>query len=453
MEATGDVADSKTSDPQSTAHAVHLAEVDPRLVEYMQGFHGRILERMDRRRSSDKDELRREVDKIIDQLLSREGVPAWLEYEPDELKTELLTNVLGYGPLEVFLEDPEIDEIMVNGPRKIYVEKKGKLEFTSRFFLDETHMRTVIDRMLRVIGKSVNELNPYVDGRLEDGSRINVIIPPLSLDGPMLTIRKFKREPLSPAKLVKLGSITETLEQFLEIAVRNRKNVIISGGSGSGKTTMLNVLSGFIPENERIITIEDSAELKLSQPHVGRLETRVANYEGKGSVTIRDLVRNALRMRPDRIVVGECRGGEAIDMLQAMNTGHEGSLTTVHANSTYDVLARLETMCTMAGLEIPATVIRKMIASAVDIIISVGRLGDGSRKVVEVSEVLGLTDGEIQLQSLFRYERDYVSSEGDILGELRVLGNFPSFLNKVVKSERDELEEIFVRRRMENLSQ
>ncbi len=437
-------------EPGSASRA-GAVDVDARVVEYKQGFHSRILERMDRRLGADRDELRKEVGRIVDQILSREGVPAWLGQDPAELRSELLANVLGFGPIEPYLEDPGVDEVMINGPRSIYVEREGHILPTGRFFLDETHLRTVIDRMLRPIGKVVNELNPYVDGRLEDGSRVNVIIPPLAIDGPMLTIRKFKREPLTIDRLIQVNCFTEDLAEFLRILVRNRKNVVISGGSGTGKTTMLNVLSGFIPATERIITIEDSAELKLVQPHVGRLETRIANYEGKGTVTIRDLVRNALRMRPDRIVVGECRGGEAIDMLQAMNTGHDGSLTTVHANSTFDVLARLETMCTMAGLEIPPLVIRKMIASAINIILHLARMGDGTRKVVEVSEVVGLVDGEIQLQSLFRYERDYVSKEGEILGDLKVTGNFPSFMNRVVTSEREILEDIFVRRRMENL--
>ena len=428
-----------------------MAGVDPRVVEYKQEFHQRILERMDRRLSQDKQALRRAVIHIIDALLAKEGVPAWLRQEPEDLKDELVSNVLGFGPLSTYLEDQSIDEIMVNGPAHIFIERHGKIERTERFFLDETHFRTVVDRMLRPIGKSLNDLTPYVDGRLEDGSRINVIIPPLAIDGAMLTIRKFKQDPITVDRLVtEYGSFTQDLADFMQIVVRNRMNVVISGGSGAGKTTMLNVLSRFIPEGERIITIEDSAELKLNQPHVGRLETRMPNFEGKGVVTIRDLVRNALRMRPDRIVVGECRGGEAIDMLQAMNTGHDGSLTTVHANSTYDVLSRLETMCTMSGLDVPPTVIRKMMASAVDIIIQVSRLGDGARRVMEVSEVLGLSDGEIQLQTLFRYERDYVSSEGEILGELKAIGNFPTFMNKVVTNERETLEKIFVSNRMES---
>jgi pilus assembly protein CpaF len=428
-------------------------EIDPRAVQYKKDFHTKILARMDRRMSADKDELRRAVIHLIDTLLGQDGVPAWLQVEPEELKEELVANVLGFGPIETFLHDPSIDEIMVNGSENIWIERHGKITRTDRFFLDDVHFRTVIDRMLRPIGKALNDLSPYVDGRLEDGSRINVVIPPLAIDGAMLTIRKFKEDPITVERLVsEYGSFTQDLADFLHIMVRNRKNVVISGGSGAGKTTMLNVISRFIPEGERIVTIEDSAELKLSQPHVGRLEARVANYEGKGSVSIRDLVRNALRMRPDRIVVGECRGGEAIDMLQAMNTGHDGSLTTVHANSSYDVLSRLETMCSMSGLDIPPTVIRKMIGSAIDLIIQVARMGDGTRKVVEVSEVLGLTEGEIQLQTLFRYERDYVSKEGEILGELRPIGNFPTFMNKVVPSEREVLERIFVSNRMEKFS-
>ncbi len=412
--------------------------------------HRKILERLERNVNYDHQQLRRRVEEMVEYILQSETIPEYVEQSREELKEELLRNILGFGPIEEFLSDPEVDEIMVNGYDRIYIEKRGRIHLTDRSFMDENHLRMVIDRMLRPIGKAVNDLTPYVDGRLEDGSRINVIIPPLAIDGPMVTIRKFPDNPLTLDDLIeKYGSLTREIADFLRIAVRNRKNIVISGGSGSGKTTLLNVLSSFIPPDERILTIEDSAELKLQQPHVGRMETRMPNFEGKGLVTIRDLVRNALRMRPDRIVVGECRGGEALDMLQAMNTGHDGSLTTVHASSPTDVLYRLETMCTMSGLDIPVSAIRRQIASAIDLIVHVSRFGDGTRKVVKVSEVLGMHDEEIVLQDLFEYRKNYVSKEGAILGEIVVLGNVPSFMDKLEPQEREVCERIFILGKME----
>ena len=417
--------------------------------QFKREVHKKILDRLDRGTTFSRDELSRRVETMVDNILENERIPDYIEQGRDELKRDILENILGYGPIEEYLRDNEIDEIMINTYDQIWIEKYGRLHRTDRRFLDDTHLRLVIERMLRPIGKTVNDLNPYADGRLEDGSRINVIIPPLAIDGPLVTIRKFPEEPLTINDLIKkYHSLTAELAEFLRIIVRNRKNIVISGGSGSGKTTLLNCLSGFIPADERIVTIEDSAELQLKQPHVGRLETRLPNFEGKGQVDIRDLVRNALRMRPDRIVVGECRGGEAIDMLQAMNTGHDGSLTTVHANSPQDVLVRVETMCTMAGLDIPSYALRTQIASAVDVIIHISRLGDGSRKVVKVSELMGLQGQEVLLQDLFEYRKDYISREGEILGSLEPTGNLPTFINNVVSNEREVLEKIFISDKM-----
>jgi pilus assembly protein CpaF len=394
------------------------------------------------------------VEKLVDTILQTEHIPDQIELGKEELKRDILEIILGFGPIEEFLKDPEVDEIMINTYKSIWIEKYGKLFETDRRFLDDTHLSLVIERMLRPIGKTVNDLVPYADGRLEDGSRINVVIPPLAIDGPLVTIRKFPEIPLTMSDLItKYNSLTEDLADFLKIIVRNRKNVIISGGSGSGKTTMLNCLSAYIPKDERIVTIEDSAEIQLKQPHVGRLETRLPNFEGKGQVSIRDLVKNALRMRPDRIVIGECRGGEAVDMLQAMNTGHDGSLTTVHANGPSDALVRIETMVSMAGLDIPSHSIKTQVASAIDIVIHISRLGDGSRKIVKVSEVLELDKNEIVLQDLFNYEKDYVSSEGEILGSLKPTGNIPSFINNVITEERKVMERIFIENRMKGFEQ
>ena len=387
-------------------------------------------------------------------ILDTEHIPDYIEQGREQLQRDILENILGFGPIEEYLRDPEVDEIMINTYQSIWIEKYGKLFETNRRFLDDTHLKLVVERMLRPIGKTVNDLNPFADGRLDDGSRINVVIPPLAIDGPLITIRKFPDIPLTINDLItKYNSLTEDLAEFLQIIVRNRKNVIISGGSGSGKTTMLNCLSAYIPSDERIVTIEDSAELQLKQPHVGRLETRLPNFEGKGKVSIRDLVRNALRMRPDRIVVGECRGGEAIDMLQAMNTGHDGSLTTVHANSPADALVRIETMCTMSGLDIPAYSLKTQIASAIDIIVHISRFGDGSRKVVKVSEVIEFNKDELVLQDLFAYKKDYVSTEGEILGNLEATGNIPGFINNVIPEERQTLERIFIENRMKGFEQ
>ena len=340
---------------------------------------------------------------------------------------EVLNDVLGYGPLQPLLNDPEITEVMVNGPKNVYVEKKGQLQKTQVVFDDDNHVLQIIDRIILPLGRRVDADSPTVDARLPDGSRVNAVIPPVALDGPSITIRKFSKEKLGVNALIDFGSITEKMAEFLRVCVLSHLNIIISGGTGSGKTTLLNVLSSFIQEEERIVTIEDAAELQLQQDHVLRMETKSPNVDGLGAVTIRDLVRNSLRMRPDRIVVGEVRGGEALDMLQAMNTGHDGSLTTLHANSPRDALARLETLVLMAGMDLPLKVVRQQIASAVDLIVQQSRLSDGSRKVTAITEVAGMEGDTVVLTDIFRFEQTSVTPEGKVQGELKPSGIRPLF--------------------------
>ena len=340
---------------------------------------------------------------------------------------EVLNELLGYGPLQPLLRDPEITEVMVNGPKKVYVEKKGILQKSDVVFDDDNHVLQIIDRIILPLGRHVDADSPTVDARLPDGSRVNAVIRPVAIDGPSITIRKFSKEKLDINALIDFGSITEKMAEFVRACVLAHLNIIISGGTGSGKTTLLNVLSSFIPENERIVTIEDAAELQLQQDHVLRMETKPANVEGYGAVTIRDLVRNSLRMRPDRIVVGEVRGGEALDMLQAMNTGHDGSLTTLHANSPRDALARLETLVLMAGMDLPLKVVRQQIASAVDLIVQQTRLKDGTRKVTAITEVAGMEGDTVVLTDIFKFEQTGVTTEGKVLGDLKPTGIRPLF--------------------------
>lgn len=340
---------------------------------------------------------------------------------------EVLDELLGYGPLQPLLRDPEITEVMVNGPKKVYVEKKGTLQKSNVVFDDDNHVLQIIDRIILPLGRHVDADSPTVDARLPDGSRVNAVIRPVAIDGPSITIRKFSKEKLDINALIDFGSITEKMAEFIRACVLAHLNIIISGGTGSGKTTLLNVLSSFIPENERIVTIEDAAELQLQQDHVLRMETKPANVEGHGAVTIRDLVRNSLRMRPDRIVVGEVRGGEALDMLQAMNTGHDGSLTTLHANSPRDALARLETLVLMAGMDLPLKVVRQQIASAVDLIVQQTRLKDGARKVTAITEVAGMEGDTVVLTDIFKFEQTGVTTEGRVLGDLKPTGIRPLF--------------------------
>ena len=340
---------------------------------------------------------------------------------------DVLNDMMGYGPIQPLLDDPDVSEVMVNGPKKVYVERKGQLLRSDVAFDDDAHVMRVIERIILPLGRRVDADSPTVDARLPDGSRVNAVVRPVALDGPSITIRKFLKDKLTTQQLIDLGTLTANMAEFLRACVRARLNIIISGGTGSGKTTLLNVLSGFIPENERIITIEDAAELQLQQDHVLRMETKPRNVEGGGETTVRDLVRNSLRMRPDRIVVGECRGGEALDMLQAMNTGHDGSLTTLHANSPRDALSRLETLILMAGVELPLKVVRQQISSAVDLIIQQTRLKDGSRKVTAVTEVAGMEGDTVVLTDIFKFEQTGVSENGKVNGELRATGIRPLF--------------------------
>lgn len=358
--------------------------------------------------------------------------------ERSRIASEIYDQIRGLGPLEKLLSDDSVSEIMVNGPNQIYIERKGKLVLSDVTFLSEAQLLNVIDRIVSPLGRHIDEANPMVDARLADGSRVNAVIPPLSLKGPLLTIRKFSKSPLTVANLISFGSLTFKMASFLEACVKGRMNIVVSGGTGSGKTTLLNVLSAYIPADERIVTIEDAAEIQLRQDHVLTLESRPANLEGKGQIAIRDLVRNALRMRPDRIVVGEVRGGEALDMLQAMNTGHDGSMTTGHANTPRDMLSRLETMVLMAGMSLPVAAIRQQIASAVDIIVQQSRLKDGSRKITSISEVLGMEGDIITTQEIFVYEP---APDGRGAGQFRATGVKPRCCEKIAAngvSIRDE---------------
>jgi pilus assembly protein CpaF len=350
---------------------------------------------------------------------------------PEDIRQQIFHDILdeltGYGPIQPLLEDPDISEVMVNGPKKVFIEKNGRLTKTPITFDDNDHVLRIIDRIILPLGRRVDPDSPTVDARLPDGSRVNAVIPPVAIDGPSITIRKFKRDKLTMQQLVQFGSLTPNMGEFIKACVLAHLNIVISGGTGSGKTTLLNVLSGFIPENERIVTIEDAAELQLQQDHVLRMETKVANVDGKGAVTIRDLVKNSLRMRPDRIIVGECRGGEALDMLQAMNTGHDGSLTTLHANTPRDALSRLETMVLMAGMDLPLKVVRQQVSSAIDLIIQQTRLKDGSRKVTQITEVVGMEGDTVVLTDIFKFEQTGVAKDGKIMGELKPTGIRPLF--------------------------
>jgi pilus assembly protein CpaF len=359
--------------------------------------------------------------------------------ERDILVREIKNEVLGLGPLEPLLADPTINDILVNGSQSVYVERRGRLEKVSVRFRDDQHLLKIIDKIATSVGRRIDESSPMVDARLADGSRVNAVIPPLALDGPSLSIRKFAVDPLRVDDLIRIGTITPATARLMEAIVKTRLNVIISGGTGTGKTTFLNVMSSFIPTYERIVTIEDSAELQLQQDHIVRLETRPANIEGHGEITLRDLVKNCLRMRPDRIVVGEVRGGEALDMMQAMNTGHDGSLTTIHANTPRDALSRLETMISMAGLEIPDKAIRQQVASAVHIVIQLSRLSDGTRRLVSLSEITGLEGETISMQEIFRYTQTGVDDRGRVQGRFGPTGIRPRCAERI-KAHGIELE-------------
>jgi pilus assembly protein CpaF len=372
-------------------------------------------------------ELRTQVEEQLHKALSQERL-ALAQAERQQLVQSVFDDVLGYGPIDGLLRDPGINEVMVNGPENIYIERNGKMEETDVKFVDETHLRRIIDKIVSQVGRRVDEATPMVDARLPDGSRVNVIVHPLAIGGPFMTIRRFATDPFKVDDLISMGTLAPQTAHFMDACVRGRMNVVVSGGTGTGKTTLLNVLSSFIPADERIITIEDAKELQLQQPHVLSLEGRPPNIEGKGEVRIRELVRNSLRMRPDRIVVGEVRGAEALDMLQAMNTGHDGSLTTVHSNSPRDTLSRIETMSLMAGMDLPVRVIREQMASALDVIIHLSRLRDGTRRVTHVSEVMGMEGDVIVLQDLYLFDYGMgIGEDGKFLGHLKSTGIRPGF--------------------------
>ena len=396
-----------------------------------------LLKRMDMKkltvqgvdREGLEDNAREKIRQIIDEVVANGRLPQGID--PVRLEDDVFNEAMRLGPLEDLLDDDSVSEIMVNGPEKVYVERNGKLQLSDCQFSDDASVLAIIERIVAPLGRRIDESQPYVDARLADGSRVNAIIAPLALSGPTITIRKFSRQALTTEDFIRFGTWTSDAAAFMKLCVTLRKNVIVAGGTGSGKTTLLNLLSGFIPSTERIVTVEDAAELRLQQPHVVRLEARPPNIEGKGAVTIRDLVKNCLRMRPDRIIVGECRGGEALDMLQAMNTGHDGSLTTVHANSPRDVISRLETMVLMSGMDLPSRAIREQIASAVDVIIHESRMSDGTRKVTAITEVTGLEGNQIVMQDLFAFRQTGVDGQGRILGEMKPTGAVPTWIDQV----------------------
>lgn len=396
-----------------------------------QNIHRRLVSEINVEAGMDKEKLEQETRKVVERLLSEEKNAPKDRQSREKLVFEILDEALGLGPLEVLLKDDDITEIMVISKDETYIEKKGRLQLADVQFLSDDQLLKFCERIVTPLGRRIDDSSPYVDARLHDGSRVHVIIPPLAIKGPTITIRKFSKEKLGPADLMKFNSAEENMLQFLEWCVLIRKNIVISGGTGSGKTTLLNITSGYIPEDERIVTVEDSAELQLQQPHWVRLETRPPSIEGTGEVSIRDLVKCCLRMRPDRIVVGECRSGEALDMLQAMNTGHDGSLTTVHSNSPRDCIRRLETLCLMSGMDLPAKAIREQIAGAVDIIIQQARLSDGSRKITNITEITGMEGEVVTMQDLFVFKQTGMSEDFKVQGHFTANGTMPTFLEEL----------------------
>jgi pilus assembly protein CpaF len=398
-------------------------------------LHRTLINRMDltKLQTLTPEQVHAEVSRLAEAVLAQEAMPLSVS-ERERLVSDVQHELFGLGPLEPLLKDPTISDILVNRHDTIYIERRGKIERTNVTFKDDEHLMRVIERIVSSVGRRIDESSPMVDARLQDGSRVNAIIPPLAIDGPVVSIRRFGSDPLKMAMLIENKALTKDIADMLQMVVHARLNVLISGGTGAGKTTLLNALSAFIPENERIVTIEDSAELQLQQPHTVRLETRPPNIEGRGEVTQRDLVRNALRMRPDRIVIGEVRGGEAIDMLQAMNTGHDGSLTTIHANTPRDALSRLETMIQMTGMRLSDRAMRQQVASAINLVVQVARLSDGSRRITSISEITGMEGETITMQEIFQYERTGVDSQGVVLGRFRPTGIRPRFAERLKAS-------------------
>jgi pilus assembly protein CpaF len=412
-----------------------VRRVDTARYELKTRVHRQLIERLDLAKLSSLpgDVVQQQIRRIVEDMLVADETPLSRQ-EREDLVREVQHETFGLGPIEPLMQDPTVADILVNGAHEVYVERRGKLERTNAIFRDDAHLLQIIDRIVSAVGRRIDESSPMVDARLPDGSRVNAIIPPLALDGPALSIRRFAVDPLKMSDLVTNGTVTPALVDVLRAAVHARLNILVSGGTGAGKTTLLNVLSNAIPATERIVTIEDSAELQLQQDHVVRLETRPPNIEGKGAVAQRDLVRNALRMRPDRIVVGEVRGGEVLDMLQAMNTGHDGSLSTVHANSSRDALSRLETMILMSGLVLPVRAMRDYIASALDAIVHVARLSDGTRKVVRVTEIVGMEEDVITSQDIFIFEQEGLDKDGRVRGYHRATGVRPKFSERLLRA-------------------
>ena len=416
---------------RSPVRSLQSNGADAALQDLRLRIHRRLIDTLDLTKLSnlEMERVRVEIRRILEDMVMTEAIPL-SRADRDRLVMEVQHEVFGLGPLETLMKDPEISDILVNSSSSIYVERYGKLEKTDVRFRDDAHLMQIIERIVTRVGRRVDESSPMVDARLADGSRVNAIIPPLALDGPVLSIRRFGTERLTINDLIQFNSIPAQVAEVAAACVKSRLNMLVSGGTGAGKTTLLNCLSNFIPDNERIVTIEDSAELKLQQEHIVRLETRPANIEGQGAVTARDLVRNALRMRPDRIVIGEVRGGEALDMMQAMNTGHDGSISTIHANSARDALSRLETMMLMAGISLPERALREQAASALDIIVQLTRLSDGSRKVVEFAEVTGMEGSTITTQTIFKFDQRGVEN-GKVVGEFVATGVMPSFMDRL----------------------
>ncbi len=391
----------------------------------------------------DRGEVAGELEGITTQILSEEHLTLPLRTR-EQIVTDVLDDIMGYGPIQPLLDDPDITEVMVNGPNMVFVERKGKITLSDKVFRNDAHVMRIIEKIVLPLGRRIDDSSPLVDARLPDGSRVNAIIPPLAIDGPSITIRKFSKDPYGIQDLVNFGTLTAEMGEFLRACVMAKLNIIVSGGTGSGKTTTLNVLSSFIPEGERIVTIEDAAELQLQQRHVVRLESRPANLEGKGEISIRHLVKNSLRMRPDRIIVGEVRGGEALDMLQAMNTGHDGSLGTVHANTPRDTVSRLETMTLMSGADLPAKSIREQIAAAIHLIVVQSRVKDGSRKITHITEVQGMEGEMVVLQDIFQYKQSGVDGDGKVVGELQATGLRPKFMDRLIQHGLDLSANVFL---------